>query len=247
MVDFFKVIDNVWCIRRPSYLTCSYVVSTDEGYVFIDASMDSKGRDIAFALEKLKAPSSSVRGVILTHWHNDHSGGADYIQKICTRPVYCHENEGKMLIAGKKNSFASKLSRSIPELGPLVLLKGLLNEGPAIQLARFNPVVSGDIIFEQFEIIETPGHTGGHISIFDRKNKTLFAGDALATVNDQIRRMARIVTEDLNQAYLSMIKLLSYDFDVLCPGHRRPLLNCDNEVRRFKQQIELEKSWPLLG
>ncbi len=45
-----------------------------------------------------------------------------------------------------------------------------------------NTVSGGDTISlgeTTFEIIDTPGHTLGHISYFDRSNKNLFCGDAL--------------------------------------------------------------------
>ncbi len=74
MIEFFPVVPNVWCLRRPSYFTCSYVVKTDGGFVFIDASMDSQGADVKYALTQLGAKENEVKGVILTHWHNDHSG-----------------------------------------------------------------------------------------------------------------------------------------------------------------------------
>lgn len=98
MIEFFKVIENVWCIRRPSYLTCSYIINTSNGLVFIDASMDSHGRDIQFALKKLGATNESIKLCILTHWHNDHSSGADYIEKVCNRPIYCHNLEKDKLV-----------------------------------------------------------------------------------------------------------------------------------------------------
>jgi hypothetical protein len=37
------VTDSIVCVRRPSYLTCSYLVRTPTGVVVVDAGMDSGG------------------------------------------------------------------------------------------------------------------------------------------------------------------------------------------------------------
>ena len=97
-------------------------------------------------------------------------------------------------------------------------------------------------------MVETPGHTPGHLSFYYRPEKVLFAGDALATVNNQIRFMARPVTPDLKLARESMARCLSFDVDVLCPGHRSPLT--ENVPRLCDEMLDYLDSgghWPLLG
>ena len=71
--QIIRVTDRIWCVRRPSYLTCSYAVETDAGPVLIDAGMDSGGADVPALLSAMKMDASSVRAVLLTHWHNDHA------------------------------------------------------------------------------------------------------------------------------------------------------------------------------
>lgn len=247
MIEIFPVIKNVWCLRRPSYLTCSYAVETAEGLLFIDASMDSRGRDIEFALGKLGKSPSDVLGAIITHWHNDHSAGTDYIEKVCKRPVFSHHLEGEKLCAEPQKGILNRLSQLVPEAGPLVLLKGLLNEGPSVKLDSFTAVKNGQRLFEHFEIVETPGHTAGHLSVIDHKNGVIFAGDALAVVGKKLRRMARPVTEDLSSGLQSMMNLLSFDMDIICPGHRSPMIGAKSTIDEFRKELETKSSWPLFG
>jgi glyoxylase-like metal-dependent hydrolase (beta-lactamase superfamily II) len=223
-------------------------VRTDEGLVFIDASMDSTGADVQFALNKLGEVPERIKFCIVTHWHNDHSSGADYIQKVCKRPIYCHHFEGKKLTAPNVGSFSQKLSGFIPEAGPLVLLKGLIKDGPAIHLNSVNEVKNGDLLDNRFQIIETPGHTPGHIAILDRTNQVLFAGDALAVVKGRLRRMARPVTEDLNLGLQSMMEILRFYPAIICPGHREPLVVSKSDIDSFCETlINNGRAWPLFG
>ena len=87
--EVFAVTPEVWCVRRRSYLTCSYVMKTSEGIVLIDAGMDSEGADVEFALARaFGARASDVRAILLTHWHNDHAAGARAIQERSAARVY---------------------------------------------------------------------------------------------------------------------------------------------------------------
>ncbi|HEX5323452.1 MAG TPA: MBL fold metallo-hydrolase [Capsulimonadaceae bacterium] len=130
----------------------------------------------------------------------------------------------------------------------LVLFKGLLGEATpnAISATRF--VQDGEILLEDFEVIATPGHTPGHVSYYYCPEKALFAGDALAVVAGKVHFMARPVTENLELARASMLRCLSREIALICPGHREPLTqNVERECREMAQYIEHGGRWPLLG
>ncbi len=245
----FTVTDNVWCVRRPSYLTCSYLVRTPRGIVLVDAGMDSTGRDVMRGVAAMKADASSVRSVLLTHWHNDHAAGTRAIQDATNVTAYCHADDSPQLKRETaRMGLRGTISELIPEWGLFVLFKGLLGE--ATPRAVLNPrlVSDGEVLDEFFEVVATPGHTPGHVSYYYKPARILFAGDALAVVNDNIRFMARAVTPDVETARNSMRKCLTLDIDVLCPGHRTPLKSdvrqkCD----RMLDHIDKGGRWPILG
>src|SRR5688572_2962266 len=90
-LEVFPVTPNVWCLRRRSYLTCSYVARAGGGVVLVDAGMDSTGNDIEQALTRaFGATVQDVRAVLLTHWHNDHAAGARAVQERSRAKVYYH-------------------------------------------------------------------------------------------------------------------------------------------------------------
>ena len=244
-----RVSDAIWCLRRPSYLTCSYAVRMDDGVVLVDAGMDSRGADAQALLRAMGATEESVRAILLTHWHNDHAAGASAIQRLCRCPVYYHAHEAPWLSRRTARvGLRGWLAKRIPEWGIGVLFIGLLGEAVPEAVAATEYVRDGQVIVGAFEVIETPGHTVGHVSYYYRPERALFAGDALAVIDGRVRFMARPVTMDLAQARASMERCLAREIAILCPGHREPLTEqvaqrCD-EMRRY---LAAGGPWPLFG
>jgi glyoxylase-like metal-dependent hydrolase (beta-lactamase superfamily II) len=68
-----------------------------------------------------------------------------------------------------------------------------------------------------FEIIHTPGHTPGSVSIFERKSGVLFSGDTL--FSEGILGRTDLGFGSQEQIEQSRDDLLALDYSVLCPGH----------------------------
>lgn len=67
------------------------------------------------------------------------------------------------------------------------------------------------------EIIETPGHMPGHISIYIKESRTLIAGDALVIENNKLDIANPQYTLDMGEAKKTINKLLNYDIDrIIC-------------------------------
>ena len=245
----FAVTDDVWCVRRPSYLTCSYLVRTPRGTVLVDAGMDSTASDIYRGLAAMDARPSSITSVLLTHWHNDHAAGARAIQDETDVPAYCHRDEVPQLTrVTARMGLLGTISEMIPEWGLFVLFKGLLGEATPRAVLDPQVVEHGNIIDEYFEVVETPGHTPGHLSFYYKPERILFAGDALAVVDTDVHFMARAVTPDVAQARDSMRRCLTMDVEVLCPGHQTPLKdNVRQKCEHMLNHIDNGGRWPLLG
>jgi len=193
--------------------------------------------------------SASITSLLLTHWHNDHAAGARAIQDETNAPAYCHREDVPQLTRKTARlGWVGRVSDMIPEWGLFVLFKGLLGEATPRAVLEPQTVEDGNIIDEYFEVIETPGHTPGHLSFYYKPDKVLFAGDALAVVGNDVHFMARAVTPDVELARDSMRLCLTMDVDILCPGHRTPLK--DNVRRKCDQMlnhIDHQGRWPLLG
>lgn len=245
-LQILRVTDSITCLRRVSYLTCSYLVRREAGIVLVDAGMKSDGSDVLAGLAAVGATAADVLAVLLTHWHNDHAAGAAEIRARSGAPVCASAGEIPFLTRSTASrGLAGRLSDAIPEVGPLVLAKGLLGSAPmrAVEVDRI--VGDGDEI-EGFRALETPGHTPGHVSYWYEPERALFAGDALAVVGGRLRFMARPVTPDRSEARRSMARCVALDPALVCPGHRGPVRVDARERERFADRVARGR-WPVLG
>ena len=252
--QFFPVTENVWCIRRASYLTCSYAVRTGHGIVLVEAGMDSTGGDLERGLARAFGASlRDVRAVLLTHWHNDHAAGAAAVKAASGARVYYHRgDEPQLTRATRHPGLRDRLALAIPEHGPLVLLKGLLGEAIPRAVLADAFVEDGMAIEDDFVVLGTPGHTPGHVAYFYRPERVLFAGDALAVKWGKVALMSRPVTPDLPLARASLVhcleRSLAWGVERVCPGHQVPLAdNVRASAERLRAHVSAGGRWPLFG
>ena len=138
--------------------------------------------------------------ILLTHAHGDHIGGIPGIRNVKNVPVLIHEMDSEML----KNK-AKNLSSIIGGQPVEVVSERLLKDGDIIELGEL-----------KLEIIHTPGHSLGSISI--KVKDRIFTGDTLFA--------SSIGRTDLEGGSFEQIiksikeKLLIYeDSTQILPGH----------------------------
>ena len=84
------------------------------------------------------------------------------------------------------------------------------------------PVADGDRVFD-LQIVTSPGHTPGSISVYDAASGLLVAGDALRTEGGRPGLPGGQFTEDMDVAIQSVAKLGELVFETLLVGHGEPL------------------------
>ncbi|MEA1902385.1 MAG: MBL fold metallo-hydrolase [Actinomycetota bacterium] len=85
------------------------------------------------------------------------------------------------------------------------------------------PVGDGDSVFD-LDIIETPGHTPGHISVLDAAGGVLVAGDAMNGADGTVTGANPSFSENMDLANASVQKLASFDYEVVLFGHGDPVV-----------------------
>ena len=84
------------------------------------------------------------------------------------------------------------------------------------------PVLDGDSVFGM-EIIGTPGHTPGHISVYDPVGSLLVAGDAMVTDENGVGGPSPRFSADMDMANESVRKLATLNYETLLVGHGDPI------------------------
>ena len=126
------------------------------------------GSDVPALLEWLAANSveaDKLGCVVNTHYHSDHVGGNHALQLHYGLEVAAHAYDAAMVNSRDVNACAAQWLRQ-PVEGYAVTRS--LNEGDTI--------VTGNA---EWRVLHTPGHTKGHISLFEPTTRVLIAGDAV--------------------------------------------------------------------
>ncbi len=162
--------------------------------------------------------------VLFTHLHTDHTGNADILQSLGCR-LMMGEIDYKQLLKGNiPGSWEARSKRlGIPD----EIMSDIVAHNPAIIYAskEFDVALlkGGDVLNyggREMECILTPGHTPGHMCLYDRKNKLMFTGDhILFDITPNI--VAWMDYPDSLGLYLnSLDKIERYDVELALPSHR---------------------------
>lgn len=93
----------------------------------------------------------------------------------------------------------------------------------AIDLSRdITAVGDGDDV-AGLQIIATPGHTPGHVGVYDATSRVFVAGDAMITENGAPAPPSAQFTEDMDEAMRSIAKVAALDIEIALVGHGDPL------------------------
>lgn len=83
-------------------------------------------------------------------------------------------------------------------------------------------VADGDDVFG-LQVIATPGHTLGHISVLDPVSSLFVAGDALTNQEGNLAVSPPQFTTDMAMANESVRKIATFDFETAVFGHGEPI------------------------
>ncbi len=145
---------------RPAWAFNVYVM----GGVVVDAATRWAARRLTRALDGVDVAAHAV-----THGHFDHQGSSAALVAALGVPFWAPAGEAAALAAGV-----------VGPLGPVNVVTRLQDRfwsGPAVPVAR--ELREGDALDAGFVVLETPGHSPGHLSFWREEDRTLVAGDVL--------------------------------------------------------------------
>jgi len=161
--------------------------------------------------------------VFITHHDHDHMGALAALKRACPSVQVLASAEDAPYIQGERKSMrltqAESLFDSLPEERKADAL-AFQRTVAAVEPVRVDAPVRDRDAFPWcggLEVIATPGHMPGHISLYVRESHTLIAGDALTAADGKLGLANPQYTLDMPQALASVRKLLDYDIDrVIC-------------------------------
>lgn len=163
--------------------------------------------------------------IIITHHDFDHMGSLAEFKKKYPNIKVMASKEDRPYIEGKLKSLrlqqAERIYESLPDNEKLKaesFHKILASVEPCKVDIALN---DGDIldIAGGIEIVSTPGHMLGHISIYHRESKTMIVGDALVLENGELSIALPEYTLNMEEALKSVEKISSYDVCIIICYH----------------------------
>jgi len=225
----------------------------------LDCGMNSGEslESIRLAMDHLGA--GRLRRLAVTHIHPDHYGAAGMLAGEGLADLYIHRLEVPLvhpryvelehlvkevrtylLVNGLPSEEAEVLSNSQRALSQLVK-----TAEPSVQLEGAESLQMGR---RRLRVEWTPGHSPGHICLFDETDKLLFAGDhMLPELSPNIGLHPQSTPDPLHEYLEGLQRVAGYGPRLVLPAHGRPFTGAADRAdalvahhrRRLEQIVEI--------
>ncbi|ULH14000.1 MBL fold metallo-hydrolase (plasmid) [Deinococcus sp. KNUC1210] len=201
-----------------------YLVREYDGFTLIDTGIGGSAPAILNAARTLGAP---IRRILLTHAHGDHVGSVDALHTLLP--------DAELLISARE----ARLLNGDQTLDPGEAHVPLRGSFQPISTPVARALSDGDTV-GSLQVVAAPGHTPGHIALYDPRDGSLIAGDAFQTAGGvavagvlrPLFPLPALATWDLPTALESARHLLDLNPSRLAIGHGRVLEAPQEAIRR---------------
>lgn len=244
--------------RSPLKATNAYVIKGTERSLLIDS-----GQNCAEALTAIQAGLLELQvdlrltDIFVTHMHADHSGLLPFLRQEGTRffasaadaDVINHmfteaDPMEPLRVAACQNGF-------VPEEAVAAIQRHPGNDIGSKAGLEFNCAADGDIIAAgpfHFRCVATPGHTQGHLCLYEPEHKLLISGDhILGDISPNITYYWG--ERNPLQQFLNSLNLVDQlDVVQVLPGHRRLFADCRGRINELREhhQHRLSEAYSIL-
>lgn len=211
-----------------------YLLREDDGFTLIDTALQGCARSIVQVARQFGQP---IVRILLTHAHADHSGGLDAVHALVPDAQFVMPARDARFLSGDMSLDAGE---------PQDKLRG----GWVIRKTAPDRLVQEGERVGSLEVIATPGHSPGHCSFLDLRDRTIIAGDAFQTmggvaVSGTFKPLFPLVyyaTWHKGLALASARKLRALEPSRLAVGHGRvlkePLAAMDRAIAQAARKVE---------
>ena len=225
-----EIVPNVHVI--PSLTANPFLLIDHDGLTLIDTDIPGSAHRILRYIKRLGFALRDLNRILLTHADYDHAGSVAALKKATGARVYASLFEARAVAEGK---FPRSLKTNNLLVKPIFAL--------AEHLGRIHPahvdehLTEGQVlpVLNGLHVVETNGHTPGHMSFFAPSLGILFTGDSIVSEKNQLVGSHAPVTWDQDKADTAVIKQMALTAKIMCVGHG-PVMMADFVGMFFPQK-----------
>jgi glyoxylase-like metal-dependent hydrolase (beta-lactamase superfamily II) len=217
----------------------------------VDAGLPGSAKRIIKEAEQLFGKNNPPQVILLTHGHFDHVGALPDLLKVWPDvKVYAHPYEIPYLTGQVSYPYPDPLAGN----GAMSLTSWLYPVKPIDLADKVFPITEDFAVpqLPEWTMYYTPGHTPGHISFFREKDRTLLAGDAFITTDQnslfsvvtqkhELHAPPSYFTINWQDAKNSVQKLANFNPSAVGTGHGLPMFGDELKDGLLKMLLNFEK------
>jgi glyoxylase-like metal-dependent hydrolase (beta-lactamase superfamily II) len=240
--------------RNPLRVINAYVVRGRDRCLMIDTGMNRpESIEAMRAGIKRLALDLDRMDLFITHGHSDHVGLVSEL-KTGGCKIFLHPADAAIVLDPHlwSNLARSAHMHGFPDAdtavgkhpGKKYLFDGRpeftsLREGDTLSVGRY-----------RFRCVETPGHTPGHLCLYEPDARIFFSGDHLLdSITPNISGWAQENEDPLGDFLASLDKVAAYDVRLVLPGHRNPITDHRRRIEELKahHRVRAQEITGILG
>ena len=260
-----EVIPGIYQLQLPltdsrlGYVN-TYLIQGDDGHLLIDTGWNTNEAfdSLKKQLAEIGIDFKDISQIVVTHIHPDHYGLVGRLKHLSTAKLALHYLE-KDFIESRYINMDELLremeewlhingvsANELPELktASLGMIKFVVPVLPDITL-RGGEIISTGVF--SFQVLWTPGHSSGHISLYEPTQKILVSGDhILPTITPNISRHPQSSINPLGDYLNSLSTVKQLDVNLILPGHENPFTGLEQRIKKIIQHHK-QRSSEILG
>ena len=253
MFDIAELSDGVRRVTFPlptkPWHVHGYLLEGDDGWLLVDTGLALPGLE-----EHAAELGVEVTGIVVTHFHPDHVGGADQLRAATGAPVLQGRLDYEQCVHVWGNPrWPERMAAWFAEHGvPREITDDLIEVGSAyaafIRFARDpQPLAAGERV-GGWEVVALPGHADGHIGLV--RDGALVAGDhLLPRISPAVGLYPDSRPDPLGDYLDTLRRTLDLGLRVVYPGHGDPIDDPPGRVRELLEhhRLRLDETAAALG